>query len=386
MLTTSFTVSAKFRQESLNRLNEPKGSGFEMHPTALVARQVPKVNLLLGGVDGGPKIFARPLFMNRPSFVEQLQGALTVYFADDMNAPAGNGQPTFRNEPLQIRFQIKGLEPEAHGLRCFPLQSRWAVLGVIPAGKLGDTRLHMLQTPKQTPAPTPLAPQTVKRLDLIIALGFIFWNKHWLHATEQTQAHDLAYHARVRMPATEGSFIIGLVQKRQTQFGPRVQQMLADRAAGFVQVLRQINRVAVMVKGVHILNFLPAPQMAGDDVRGLNSIDFPSGRPRVVSGALGYTQRMRQAVLGQQPLDGGRAGNFGMLQAFQVGLNGATANQSKLGFGCPPCFAGLADRNNGSFGFGRDVLGRSVRCPRLVAEIGRRVALVLVPPFVEPTG
>ena len=64
--------------------------------------------------------------------------------------------------------------------------------------------------------------------------------------------------------------------------------MLANGIAGFVQVLGEMNGVTVMINCVNILNLQATPQMAGDNVGGLDGIDFPSGGLRVISGFFGH--------------------------------------------------------------------------------------------------
>jgi len=97
--------------------------------------------------------------------------------------------------------------------------------------------LHMLQATKYTARPKAIQPHAVKRFNQVIALRFVFRNEQRLDAAEQTQAHHLTHHTRMRMPTTERAFIIELLNERQSQIRPVFQEMRAYRGAGFIQRL-----------------------------------------------------------------------------------------------------------------------------------------------------
>src|SRR5262245_16239584 len=83
-------------------------------------------------------------------------------------------------------------------------------------------------------------------------------------------------------PAPERALVVELLQERPPQLGPGPEQVGPGTGAALVGVLRQADRMAGEVDGVEVLDDPAAPQVLGNDVGGLDGIDFPGDWPRVV--------------------------------------------------------------------------------------------------------
>lgn len=83
----------------------------------------------------------------------------------------------------------------------------------IPAPEDRSLGLDLAECAELVPRPKGADPQTVKAFDLVIALGFVIGRKERLDPTEQTEPHDLTENMRMGVPATEGAFVVELMQE-----------------------------------------------------------------------------------------------------------------------------------------------------------------------------
>jgi hypothetical protein len=78
------------------------------------------------------------------------------------------------------------------------------------------------------------APETVKRFDLMVALGFVDGSEDRLHSAKQTQPHYAANDQSMRLTTTERSFVVELMQTRQTELFPGLEETTTSSRAGLV--------------------------------------------------------------------------------------------------------------------------------------------------------
>ena len=82
-----------------------------------------------------------------------------------------------------------------------------------------------------------------------------------------------------------------------------------------------------------ILDGFAAAHVARDDVGGLNGIDLPGERPRIIGRCLPGPNRMRQSILLQNALNSRQAGQGSNVQFLQTSLNRLRPNQAVTGGG-----------------------------------------------------
>jgi hypothetical protein len=151
-----------------------------------------------------------------------------------------------------------------------------------------------------------------------------------------------------------------------------------------VQVLRQADSVTGKVEGMEVLTHLAPTQVFGNDVRGLNSVDGPRHWPRRVGRRVVAAQRMRQARFGQDALDCSSTGQGLYFESLQVAHNGAGANQPIARVGGSSGLQSSPQPHNGVFGLARHLLRPGARGTRTVGKVGVGVAVIFVPPLVQP--
>src|SRR6266496_364765 len=292
----------------MNRFLDDKSARFDQLPPGLGAGLVPEGNRLLLSVDRRPYILTTPLRAETPDFVQYFDRTIGVDFAQQMYPSGSQRQAPLWDQDAQASAQHSHARTASELRGSLIRECGWIVMVHIPAPEERGLGLDLADRGKLVPRPKAAHPEAVKAFDLIVALGLVIRREDWLDATEQTGAHDLTKHMRMGVPATEGAFVVELLQLGQPDRCPGFQQMHAGCAAGLVQMLRQADGVRVVVDGMKVLDFRSAAQMLGDDVGGENRIDVPGLGPGIVGGARAGTERVGQVVVCQNTLNGRYAG------------------------------------------------------------------------------
>ena len=243
-----------------NLLNSPQfghQARFETSPIGVLIRLVPEAHVLLRGVDGGADVFAPPSLTDQPGLVEESDCALGIDFAHDVNPPRTQRQALLGNQLRQRRGQRRWMKSTPHLRYRLALQRRRTILVPVPAQEERQLAAHFGATAELVARPEACYPETGKRLDLVIALGFVNRRKAWLDLAVQTATHYLSEHTLMSWPAIEGALVVELMDKGTAQLPPTAQQMCARRHAGFVQMLCQADGVRVKIEGVKILDRRP---------------------------------------------------------------------------------------------------------------------------------
>src|SRR5574337_127835 len=158
---------------------------------------------LLGSVDRRPDVLTDPMFPDGPRFVQELNVSRAIHLAHEVNAPGRNRQTTLGDANAHVAGQTLNDLTATHLGGGRPVETGRLVSRVIPAQEERDLAPDMRQIRKRFARPEALVPQAVKRLELIIALGFVNGNEKRLDATQQTQAYDLPDHTPMRVPTTK---------------------------------------------------------------------------------------------------------------------------------------------------------------------------------------
>ena len=153
----------------------------------------------------------------------------------------------------------------------------------------------------------------------MVAFGLVRRSEERFDATPQTQAHDSSEDAAMSVPTTKRSFVVQLLDPRQPQARPGLNQVVASRRTGFVAVLVERGGMREQIEGVEVLNLGAPVQMPGDNVGGMHGIAFGEGQPRIVRRRGCDTPRMGQALAGQDPLNRGLAGQWRDMPFVQLG-------------------------------------------------------------------
>lgn len=243
-------------------LLQPELPGLNQSPLSIRIGLMPKGQSLSRCVDCRAHIFTDPLAAHRPSFVQERDLAEGIHFSHHVKATAGDRQPSRWDQSLQIRRQAYHRDSPSNLSGGAAVQRGRLINRVIPVLEVRRFFIHLRPIGKVKPRPEAPHPQAMKGLDLIVAFRFIDRCKKRLDAAEQTQAHDLTDHARMRMTSAKRAFIIELQNLRQTQFGPRFPQVNASRRAGLVGVARQMHRLTEEIDRVKILNLFAAMHMS----------------------------------------------------------------------------------------------------------------------------
>ena len=368
----------------MNRLLQSKLSGLEATPVGSRLGLVPETHPLLAGVDRCAEVFAHPPFADQPGLVEQGDCSLGIDFAHHVNAPGRNRQALGGKQRGQGLSQRRGLKAAAQLRRGFAVQCRGLIHRAIPPQEEPHLGLDLCQGGKFLARPEACHPQAVKGLDLVIALGVVDRREEGFDLAIQTQAHHLAQHPSMGGATTKGALVVELVHERPPKLRPGREQMGPGGRSALVQVLRQADGVTVKVEGMEVLNHLAPAQVFGNDVGGLNGVDGPRHRPRIVGRCVVAAQRMGQAMFGQDALDRGATGQGLDFEPLQVAHNGAGTNQSIARVGGGPGLQGSPQPHDGLFGLACHLLGPGARGTRAVGKVGGGVAMVLVPPLVQP--
>src|SRR5215471_10720664 len=368
----------------MHRLSQPKAERLEATPIALGIRLVPEADALLGRVDGGPHVFPHPALADQPRLVEQHYPPLPVDLADDVNAPGRQGQAPRGDQWGQVAGQAQGHEAPPHLGRRPAFQRGGAVGGAVPAQEEGHRAPYLGQPGELLTRPQGRDPEAVEGLDLVIALGLVDGDEERLDLAEQAQAHHLAEDARADRPAPEGALVVELLQERPPPLGPGPEQVGPGTGTALVGVLRQADRMAGEVDGVEVLDDPAAPPVLGNDVGGLDGIDFPGDWPRGVGRVVARPDRVGQPPVREYPLDGRRTGQRLDLQPLQLTSDRGCPEQAVARGRGGACFEGLPGRHDHLLDLRGEPPGRAEGGTGMVGEVGVGVALKLAPPLVQP--
>src|SRR5262245_11079640 len=368
----------------MDRLAERKAEHFEATPIGLGVRLVPEADTLLAGVDRSADVFSHPALADQPGLIEQGQPPLAIDFAQDVDAPGGQGQAPPRDQRAQVARQAQRHEAAPPLRRGPAAQRRGAVHGAVPAQEDGYLALYLRQAGELPTGPEGPDPEAVERLDLVIALGLVDRDEERLDLAEQAEAHHLAQDARADRPAPEGTLVVELLQERPAQLGPGPQQVGPGTGPALVGVLRQADRMAGEVDRVEVLDHPAAAQVLGDNVRGLDGIDLPGDRPRVVSRVVARPNWVGQSPPGKHAPDRRRAGQRLHLQPLQLTPDRGRADQAVTRRRGRARFEGLSGRDDGLLDLRGESPRRGARGSRMVGEVGVGVVLKLAPPLVQP--
>ncbi len=132
-----------------------------------------------------------------------------------MDPARRNGQVFQRNQLLPVHRQVLDERLGAHLVRGSTRQRGWLVDRVIPVGEFGRFASDLRQICELFSGPEGGNPQTMKRLDLVVAFCVIHGREGGFDPTEQTQPDDAADDMRMGMPATKSRFIIELLHQWQ---------------------------------------------------------------------------------------------------------------------------------------------------------------------------
>lgn len=102
-------------------------------------------------------------------------------------------------------------------------------------------------------------------------------------STKQTQPQHPTDDQSARMTVAKRSFVVELMNPRQSEFLPSPEQMRAGGRTGFVQALYQSGSLREQIERMKLLNLQATTDMFGDDIRGVNCIYCPDWQPQVVS-------------------------------------------------------------------------------------------------------
>jgi len=368
----------------MNCLLEPKAARFDQIPLGLCLGLVPQRQRLFGGIDGGADVVPNPAGPDGPEFVEQFDRPHRRNFAHQMNPPGREGQATWGKQVAQGSGQRPHGLSAAHLRRRFAVECGGAIAGMIPVQEARDFRPDVGEVAKLEARPKRRLPQTVKGLDLVIALGVVEGRKEDLHPAPQAEPHHLPQHMGMRVATTKRPVVVELFHVRQPQVAPGAQQMLTGGARGLVGVLGQMDRMTVMIEGVEVVDFLAAVHVPRDDIGSVDSVDLPCHRPGIIGRLAGHAARLRQAGGGQDALNCRQRGQGVDPQSRQLALNGSMANQAIASLGRRRRLEDVAYRHNRLSNVGGQALGRSVRRPRAIGKVGPRIASIGGPPFAEP--
>ena len=161
-------------------------------------------------------VLADPWLTYEPGFVQQFNISGSQDPSPEMNSPGSQRQASIWNQTSQFGGQAQNGCPVPHLGGRHALQSRWAIDGVIPFFKQRGLRADLGVIAKFMAGPEGSIPNTMKSLNLKVALGVIVWREKRINPAEQTQAYHLTHHARVGVPAAKPIFIVELLNLRQS--------------------------------------------------------------------------------------------------------------------------------------------------------------------------
>ncbi len=198
----------------MNRLLDPKATIFDHPPIGLVGSLVREDKCLFGRVDRGTHILAYPLRANQPSLVEKFDMTRGVDLAHEVEASSGEWQTPgleVRDQSTQLGSQFRDPEAIAHLCGRFALQTRRSVMVMIPPRKDRYLGTNVRQIGEDLAGPERLTPQSMKRLDLMVAFGFVNGSEERFHAAKQAQSHYPTDDAPVGMAVAKRPFVVELM-------------------------------------------------------------------------------------------------------------------------------------------------------------------------------
>src|SRR5262245_53603754 len=332
----------------MNPLLDAKSARLDPLPLGLGTLLVPEGDRLLGCVDRRPYILTAPFGANWPDFIQYFDCTALVDFAQEMYPSSRQRQTPLWNDLTQASAQQPYARTAPHLCRCLTRECWWIVLLHIPAPEQHRLGFDLATCGELVSQPKAADPRRVKAFDLIVALGFVIGREQRLDPAEQTQTYDLTKDVGMGVPATEGTFVVELVQAGQSQCCPGFEQVGATGAAGLVQMLRQVDGVREVIDGMKVLDFCSTTQMLGDDVGSENRIGVPGHWPGVVSSGGSRAERMGQVVLSQNTLNGRDAGQGRDTQFLETRPDRARTNQAVPGLGGVGLFEKVPKREHGS--------------------------------------
>src|SRR5919197_2112336 len=208
-----FKMRIAGKEAGTRYLVNPEQARFETAPIGVLIRLVPEAYLLSRGVDGGGDVFAPPSLTDQPGLVEESDCALGIDFAHDVNPPGTQRQAPLGNQLRQRRGQCWWMKSTPHLRYRLALQRRRTILVPVPAQEERQLAAHFGATAELVARPEACYPETVKRLDLVIALGFVNRRKEWLDLAVQTATYYLTEHTLMSWPAIEGALVVELMDK-----------------------------------------------------------------------------------------------------------------------------------------------------------------------------
>jgi hypothetical protein len=195
----------------MNRLLDPKATIFDHPPIGLVGSLVRDGECLFGCVERGAHILAYPLRANPPSLVEKFDMTRGVDLAHEVEASSGEWQTLgleVWDQSTQLGCQFRDPDAIAHLCGRFALQTRRPVMVMIPPRKDRCLGTDVRQIGEGLAGPERLTPQTVKRLDRVVAFGFVNGSEEGFHAAKQAQPHYPTDDSPVRMATTKHPFVV----------------------------------------------------------------------------------------------------------------------------------------------------------------------------------
>lgn len=177
----------------MDRLLDAKGSSFDHLPVSFLIGFVGESQSLLTGVEGSAHVFADPLCPNQPAIIEHLRIAGRINLTHEVKAPSRNGQSLgveVRDQAPQLRCQLWNLHSIPHLGRRLPLEVARAIVMVVPPRKSRRMRSHIIDISENMARPKCFNPQTVKGLNLVVALGLVDRRRLPLHTTNTTAPFD----------------------------------------------------------------------------------------------------------------------------------------------------------------------------------------------------
>ena len=367
----------------MDRFLDPKNSRFNYLPIGVIVRLVQNGQRLFGRVDRRSHILADPLRPYQPTVVQKFDITGGIDSPHEVKAPGCHRQPLglkARNKATQVGRQFWHTDIKPHLCWRFPLQTRRSVFVMIPARKAREFALNALQISKCLARPKPLAPETVKRLDLMVALRFVDRGKDRFHSAKQTQPRHATNDQPMCMAITKRPFVVELMQTRKSELFPGLEKMATSSRSGLVEVLRQASSMREQVERVEVLNLRTTTDVLGDDVGGLHRIDFPYGQPWVVSRFGRNSQRMCQSGSREDALNCFLAWQWFDFQLEQLAPDGARPNQAVVGR-----FEGSPQFDHQMLQFRSHNRRNRQRSTRVIGKVGMRIVSEFQPPFVEPS-
>jgi hypothetical protein len=165
---------------------------------------------------------------------------------------------------------------------------------------------------------------------------------------------------------------------------PGLQQVLTSGSGSFGGMRGAVDIVAIDVDGVEGLhNFTPGDP-ARDDIGGMDGIRVGRIRMRAIGTTAWLGGLGREMVTLEHTLNGSQTGRGLQVAATPLLLNGAGSHQGKAQTRLAVSHQELAQADDASLAFGRELIGMMEGGVGRRAKASPRMLVVILNPFVDP--